>query len=411
MTCNQTPQEIPKMQTLTGLEYLKADVACNYDNGNDKKDWDVRILWTDQHEDSLESLLDSAEDPALYYASVKAYRAAQAGQPSGYPISLDACASNLQILSCLIGCEDSAKLCGVVSTGHRADAYTTIYDAMCEALPTKPDISRNQTKDAIMTAFFGSTAEPKKVFGEGQLLENFYHTMETLPKGAWQLNLAIKDLWQSDNLSHDWTLPDNHHVHVKVMDKTNHNFTFMNRPVEITTYENRPTETGRSLSANITHSVDGMIVREMTRRCQFDISVNIRVIEALNSTAIPNQMSQDDKMVDILWGHYLESGFLSARILDHLGSNNMGLVDPLVIANLIKSMPETPFEVMSIHDCFRVLPNYGNDVRKQYNIILSSIADSDLLEFITSQIVGYNLPVTKYGNISQQALVADYALS
>lgn len=60
---------------------------------------------------------------------------------------------------------------------------------------------------------------------------------------------------------------------------------------------------------------------------------------------------------------------------------------------------------------FRVLPNYGNDIRRQYNRILSDIAASKILESIVSQIKGHHEPVGKAGDISQDILESNYALS
>ncbi len=395
---------------LSPIDYLKIDIANNFDGVLDKQNWSERILWVDTRENHLESLVDQAEDPALFYAGVKAFRDAQNGVASGYPISLDACSSGLQLLAVLIECEASAKLCGLIDTGKREDAYTVIYQAMMTTLGSICQISRADCKHAIMTSLYSSTAIPKQVFGEGEQLAIFFATMEELAPGAWELNKALQDLWQPYALSHDWVLPDNYHVHIKVMEPEQHFVQFRNVPTAVDLKVNKGTKEGRSLSPNIIHSVDGMVVREIVARCQYDISKIKRIIGALDSPMTWTR-TENDEMVVKLWNHYKKSGFLSARILDHLNENNMGHVDPLDIANLIKSLPSKPFQVMTIHDCFRVLPNYGNDLRRQYNQILSEIAKSDLLSYIASQIMGFHVPVNKLGSISQQILEADYTLS
>lgn len=174
------------------------------------------------------------------------------------------------------------------------------------------------------------------------------------------------------------------------------------------------TDESRSLGPNIVHSIDGMIVREMHRRCDFDRGHIIELIERImhsDYTRSPRMDRDKDHVVKLLWDRYAESGFLSARILDDLGRDNLASIDYSMILKLLRSMPETPFRVMSIHDCFRCLPNHGNELRRQYNQILSEIADSDLLSFIASQIEGYKVTVTKMGDISSQILEADYAIS
>lgn len=411
------------MEKFTGLEYLKIDIASNF--GLDKEDWDVRIAWTeanqdaiialalDQNQDGLRArhpLLVQAEEPALFYAGARALKDTLDGVPSGYPISLDAASSGLQLLSVLVNCEESAKLCGVVSTGHRADAYTTLYGNMKRRLSNVGKITRADLKKAMMTALYSSTAQPKRVFGEGEQLAVFYQTMEEDVPGAWELNKALQQLWQPYALSHDWILPDGFHVHVKVMDAKTDFVQFMNAPVAVIRKVNTGTREGRSISPNIVHSVDGMIVREMHRRCTFQKEQITKVIGALNSTK-KSTSRKDDEMVQKLWAHYQLSGFLSARILDHLDRLNMGHVDQLTIASLIKSLPEEPFDLISVHDCFRCLPNYGNDMRQQYNNLLSEIAASELLSYIASQICKRHIPVQKKGDIADKVREADYALA
>lgn len=43
------------MQTFTGIDYLRIDIASNF--GLDKLDWDQRIAWVNTHEAQLEVLL------------------------------------------------------------------------------------------------------------------------------------------------------------------------------------------------------------------------------------------------------------------------------------------------------------------------------------------------------------------
>lgn len=399
------------MQTFTGLQYLKIDIASNF--GLDKMDWDHRIAWVDDHEDQLEDMLNQAAEPALYHAGVQAYRKTQRGEPTGYPISLDAASSGLQILAALVGCEASSSLCGVVSTGHREDAYTRIYGAMCAKIGEAAKIERKHVKQAIMTALYNSTAMPKKIFGEGELLAMFYETMAEMAPGAWELNHDFKGLWQSGALSHDWVLPDNFHVHTPVMSPVKHTVNFLNRPVEVTVMTNLGTKEGRALGPNIVHSIDGMIVREMYRRCSFDRDHVIDLLECIVQSDYQRPYSINrakDVLVMKLWGHYQRTGFLSARIIDALDRKNMGMVDYSIIKKLLLSLPEKSFELIAIHDCFRVHPNYGNDLRQQYNNLLAEISDSNLLADIASQIAQRPIEVQKKGQISHKIREADYAL-
>lgn len=61
---------------------------------------------------------------------------------------------------------------------------------------------------------------------------------------------------------------------------------------------------------------------------------------------------------------------------------------------------------------FRCLPNYGNDLRKQYNIQLASIAKSNLLSFLISQILGRTVTIGKADpDLWKDVLHTNYALS
>jgi hypothetical protein len=413
------------MQTFTGKQYLQIDIAGNFNSALDKISWDERLVWFEEHKDHLYDLLPQAEKPALYFAGLEAWEAVQRSEPIGYPISLDATASGLQILACLTGDRSAAEICNVVNTGNREDAYTHIWQTLQTKVGAAVQVTRQQAKDACVPAFYGSKAKPKEIFGEA-LLTKFEETMGELTPACWELNQAFLAIWDPDALSNDWVLPDNFHVKCKVMNQVTESVQFLNEPFDIHRKVNAPTKEGRSLGANVTHSLDGMIVREMVRRCSYEPSTVSRIRSLLDAMAeqrldtskivsTANNAAQDDadaRMVRILWDHYHASGYLSARILDHLKLSNILIVDPYVIRELIDSLPEKPFQIISVHDCFRCLPSYGNDLRAQYNRQLYEIARSNLLSFILSQLVGRTVKIGKLdSSLANDILDSDYALS
>ncbi|UKL14763.1 RNA polymerase, single-subunit [Stenotrophomonas phage C121] len=402
------------MELFTAVEYLKIDIANSF--GLDKKLWSERIEWFDQNQHQLIELMPEADDPALYFCGVQAWDCYLRGQPSGYAISLDATSSGLQILAALTGDRKAAMICNVLDSGKREDAYTAVYQNMCHKLENvygQPagGIKRDDSKQAVMTSLYGSEAIPKEVFGEGIQLNVFYETMAELAPAAWELNTHFLEIWDPTATMYSWVLPDNFHVHTKVKDKVTDTVHFMNRPYEIVRMVSAPTEKGRSLGANTIHSLDGMIVREMTRRCFYDVDTVLNVIGVLNgvgSTLVTNNVGMAVK----LWGHYTRTGFLSARILDYIDSYTIGIMDRDVIWDLINSLPEKPFQVISVHDCFKCLPKYGNDLRKQYNLLLHKIGKSDLLSDLLSQLLGSPVKIDPLDpTMADEILQSNYALS
>lgn len=407
-------------QQFTGKQYVKIDIASNF--GFDKADWDVRLKWFDDNEHQLEKLVNQAEEPALFYAGVKAWRLCEAGAASGYPISLDATSSGLQILACLTGDRKAASICNVIDSGKREDAYTVIYHMMLEQVGEESKIKRSDTKQAVMTSLYGSQAIPKQVFGEGMLHNVFLSTMSAAAPAAWELNQAFLDIWNPEATEYNWTLPDNFHVKTKVMDIETTTVHFLNEPFDVSHKVNRATEQGRSLGANTVHSIDGMIVREMTRRCMYNpdkvrslLRIANDLVEGYDASAkslLPSDTEKDDEMVVILWDLYKKSGYLSARIIDHLHAHNFKIEYLAAVNELLNDLPAKPFELISIHDCFRCLPNYGNDLRRQYQLQLYYIARSDMLSFLLTQIMGRDVKVGKQDpTMFNDILHSNYALS
>jgi len=193
-------------------------------------------------------------------------------------------------MACLIGCRETATQVNLVDPTKRMDIYTSVAKHM-NAIGAR--ITRKIIKHPVMTTFYGSVAQPRNLFGAGSKeLKLFNDTLSTLLPGAMRLMKLMQSKWDSNKSEYVWELPDGHVVVAKVtenvtkrieVDSLNHaTFSYRARIVV-------PVKTGRSLAANIIHSVDGYIVREMLRLGK-DMGIDLATIHD-SFWAHPNDMN------------------------------------------------------------------------------------------------------------------------
>ena len=399
-------------QTFTGREYLIIDIANNF--GLDKNDWSDRIKWFWENEDKLEGLLSSAKDKAMYFAGVKAWKKINQGLPTGYLVSLDATSSGLQILSVLLGDPSAAKLCNVLDTGKRMDAYTEIYRLMLNELGGTSKIERDEVKRAVMTTYYGSEAVPEEVFGfDTPELSTFYKVVDEHTPGPSEFNKSMLKMWSPYMDLHTWLLPDNFHVHCPVIVTKEAPVTFLGENYLIPYKEQGFKPKGKSIGANVIHSCDGYIVREMTRRCNYDPVKIQKVREILAYGKQGKEVrTKEDKLVERLGILAQSSGMLSIRCVDYITESNIGHIPRHMLQEILASLPSKPFPVLSVHDCFRCHPNYGNDLRMMYNTLLSEMGKSNMLSFILSNLFGKEIFCGKIDiHMWKEIKNANYALS
>lgn len=265
------------MDKFSGFEYVMIDISNQW--GNDKLQFEDRIRWVHEHMDELEDLVDQAETQPLYMKAVMALRKAQKGIPSGHLVGFDACASGIQVMSALTGCYVGAKSTGLVGD-ERSDAYGICTEHMNVELHSQGlsvDVPRKDAKRSLMTTFYSSTAVPKEIFGEDTPeLAAFYKAAQATAPGAWELLQDLKAAWQPYALKHQWKLPDGYDAVVKVMEKVSARIEVDELDHSTFTYvfhENIGSKSGRSLPANVVHSVDAYVLRCIHRRCNYDPSV------------------------------------------------------------------------------------------------------------------------------------------
>ena len=378
------------------------EIACLHDKAYEKENWDSRLAYFETMDLDDPNTTATASNPVGLVAAIKAYKDTLKGIPTGYVISLDACSSGLQFLSILVSCHKSFKLCGGDSENIQ-DSYTVIYDNVLSASGgTTGEFTRKDVKAAIMTSLYGSTATPEAVFGDH--VDIYYDTMEKVAPGAWKLNLSLQKLWEMiESNEYSWELPDNFQAHIKTQDSETIEFNFHGETYYVKKKLDERPDFHKGLSPNLIHSIDGYVVREMYRRCMYDVKTVNRVIEALNSTGTDGKSAE---MVKTIWKHYETTGILSLRLLDYLHHDTMGLVDPLVVAKLIQSMPDEPFELLAVHDCFRCHPNHGNELRRAYNYIMADINDGTLLKKMCRDVTNDDaLEIRRLGRIDRYDLI------
>jgi len=415
------------MKTFTGWQYLLIDAANHF--GHDKLLFEERIKWAEDNLNNLEALSDQAETKPLYFKAVMAIRKAQQGLPTGHLVGLDATCSGIQVMSALTGCVAGATSTGMIDPNVRADAYSKCTSVMAELLGSSVDVSRADAKQALMTSFYGSKKQPTAIFGEKTPeLAAFYKAAITVAPGAWELLQDLLASWQPYALSHAWKLPDGFDARVKVMtrkdarievDELGHaTFTYE-------FYENEGQKNGLSNVANMTHSMDAWVLRSMHRRCNYDraqaeyvdqciqaelIERNIRggidqnQVEYFMTPKVKYYMQQYERstIADIVILPHLDQGTVSCLSTEHLQA----------LAKILTGMLQyQPFELVTVHDEFKAHPNNLNWVRWQYREIMAEMADSNVLDDLLSQLMGYGGNFNKLSfNLGDQIRGSNYAL-
>jgi len=255
------------MRYFTPHEYILLEIAGQF--GLDKATWDTRLAWTRENEDKLESLLPEAKEPEQYISAVMEYRKVQAGEPTGMMVAFDATASGQQLLACMTGCVSTATHTNLINTFERKCPYTFLRDMMVKA-GSSASLTVAQLKAAAMPFFYGSRAEPENVFGEGEELMRFYTSLQQHFPGPFEAMNVMLSVIDPERSNYSWTLPDGHTVDYNTMAPKDIKLESDECGVKITyrTLEEGPIKGDKSLAANITHSVDAYVVRELGLRCQ-----------------------------------------------------------------------------------------------------------------------------------------------
>lgn len=417
------------MKKYTGFEFICIDVANQA--GLDKKLFEQRIQWVKDNFNRLTVLDTPNKERPLYVKAVMALMTACRGMETGHLVGLDATCSGMSIMSVLTKCYNGCLATNLIDPDKRNDAYTMVTDAASVLLDGELIISRDDAKQATMTALYGSQKEPKNIFGEDTPeLDAFYGGLTQIAPLAVELLGDLRQAWQPFALQHKWVLPDNFHAIVKVMQKVEGERVEVDELDHSTfTYDyyvNEGTKSDLKLVANVTHGFDAYLLRCMDRRCNYDPAV-VRfakiVLERELDLRIKGLHWEQDLFDIVEPAHvyidrYGACKVPDAVILPYLNHDNVSYMSDLHISGLlhiVNTMLEWPsFEIVTVHDEFKCHPNNCNQMRRHYMNILADLAHGRALEDVYEQITGvvptYNRSMD--GNaLAKLILGSNYSLS
>ena len=129
--------------------------------------------------------------------------------------------------------------------------------------------------------------------------------------------------------------------------------------------------------------VDSMVVREMNRRCNYDIDQLIKISDLLLTDKRPRVPDHQLNKTNFITVRDIEIHLTKPNQIGQLGINYLTRLEKLITEILLQSKP---FELVCIHDAFKASPVNMNTVRYWYKEILAELADSHLMQSIIQQI-------------------------
>ena len=148
---------------------------------------------------------------------------------------------------------------------------------------------------------------------------------------------------------------------------------------------------------NTIHSIDGYLLRSLIRRASFNPTKVSNARDLISKHLMTRAYGATNKGtldVDLenMLNIYEYSKMLDVSLIDYITEENIGYVPMELLvklnATLGKMLELGSSPVLTIHDAFKAHPNHCNAVRYWYKEILAELAESDILQFIVSQIVG-----------------------
>lgn len=390
------------MKNYTSFEFLCIDVANQF--GLDKSLFEERIQWVKDNFNQLMVIDSPKKERPLYVKAVQALYKACRNIPTGHMVGLDATCSGMSIMSVVTKCYNGCLATNLIDPNVRNDAYTMVTTEASDMLDGELIVSRQDAKDATMTTLYGSQKNPREIFGtDTPELDAFYAGLVAVAPKAVELLGDLRMAWQPYAREHRWVAPDNFNIRIKVMRKVEGERVEVDELDGATfTYDyyvNEGTKSALKLVANVTHSLDSFLVREMELRCNYNKPQVLNAVrfmqeeqQARLNGSVEQDLAQASTLAHQLIALYGNNAMPVVRLLNNLTKGDVQYMSDkhiVVMLNLASQLLERePFEIVTIHDEIKAHANDCNWMRLTYVQIMADLARARVLEDIYEQITG-----------------------
>ena len=249
-------------------------------------------------------------------------------------------------------------------------------------------------------------------------MEAFYQAQELVAPGASFIRGVLLNMWNPEALEHGWTLPDGFQAKVKVLETTNTKIEIDELNHATFTYRhtvNEAQEKSVALAGNVIQSIDGYIVREMTRRCMH----NKAKLSAAREKLL-NQLDKEDQMIpsELEEWHFIRTGIASLEGLENLEWDKVAWYTHNYCRTLLRlcegALANDSFDLICIHDEFKCHPNHMQTVRKTYRDIMAELANSTIMSSVLTELAGEEIVLEKFKGHKQlgdKIRQSEYAIS
>jgi hypothetical protein len=409
------------MNTFSGFEWLLIDLASRF--GHDKLPFTDRLAWgvemiplfkthnLIQLKENISPWIEKSDDPDMFSGVCIALWDAYKGVESTWQVGQDAASSGPALLSVLLNCEEGMKNTGIIGSDV-PDLYLTITHNMGITE------DRTKVKNATIPHVYASEAVPKAIWGSAYSEFVGAYT-DTVPMAELAKNMMV-NAWDSTAEYHEWDMPDGSIAHISVLNTIKksgyplgkHTYTYQYSEIGTKELGKRGT---KSLSANHTHSYDGYMLRELNRRCNYEVTQIEDAIRLLERVVYIGKPCIELQRLGKLYKRFNQVSVVAIEYLTEDSLINLSEGYRKELLRILKEMWDYPsFEVTNIHDEFKCLPNHVHRMKFWYQELLVEAYCSTWWSDTYSVLVGEDhsyLDEEPKPEIIQQIRDAEYAIN